>query len=362
MYNPYQVASPHAFWRNAVSNGLDLTGIFTPKFHLGQKSVFGTAGSCFAQNIGRNLASSGCTLYDAEPAPRHLTRHQGKRFGYGIYSARYGNVYTARQFVQLLEEAEGISEAKAVYWPFGKKWLDALRPSVEPEGLTSLNEVAAHRSAHLQAVRRLLRNIDVFVFTLGMTEGWEDKETGRVLPTCPGVVAGNYSETTTQFINFSYSSITDDLEKIRTIMTKLNPEIRIILTVSPVPLTATASGSHVLTATCHSKSILRAAAGDFAESHLNVDYFPSYDIVTSVSANGCNYMPNLRDVRPEVVSNIVNIFMQSYGLCGTVSRCENSQRQGDFCNNIPRHDQTASLTETEFDVVCEEALVEGFSS
>ena len=40
----------------------------------------------------------------------------------------------------------------------------------------------------------------------------------------------------------------------------MNPKARLVLTVSPVPLAATASGSHVLPATIYSKSVLRAAA------------------------------------------------------------------------------------------------------
>ena len=39
------------------------------------------------------------------------------------------------------------------------------------------------------------------------------------------------------------------------------PKLRILLTVSPVPLTATAGDDHVLLATTYSKSVLRAGRG-----------------------------------------------------------------------------------------------------
>ncbi len=42
---------------------------------------------------------------------------------------------------------------------------------------------------------------------------------------------------------------------------RINPQPRFILTVSPVPLVATMSGSHVSPASIYSKSVLRAPAG-----------------------------------------------------------------------------------------------------
>jgi hypothetical protein len=43
-------------------------------------------------------------------------------------------------------------------------------------------------------------------------------------------------------------------------------DLRIVLTVSPVPLVATVTGSHVVPATIYSKSVLRIAAQEIAEA------------------------------------------------------------------------------------------------
>ena len=56
--------------------------------------------------------------------------------------------------------------------------------------------------------------------------------------------------------------ITTSFDALRVI----NPDLRFLLTVSPVPLTATASGQHVLTATTYSKSVLRSAAGFLSQN------------------------------------------------------------------------------------------------
>ena len=76
--------------------------------------------------------------------------------------------------------------------------------------------------------------------------------------------------------------------------------MKFIVTVSPVPLTATASGQHVEVATAGSKAILRAACGRLIEKFRDVDYVPSYEIITSQTARGAFYAPNLRSVTPVV--------------------------------------------------------------
>jgi hypothetical protein len=87
-----------------------------------------------------------------------------------------------------------------------------------------------------------------------------------------------------------------------------NPKIKVILTVSPVPLTATASGDHVLIATMRSKSILRAVAADAVSSSDFVDYFPSFEIVSSFPYGRIFYEANLRSVKPDGVAHVMNLF------------------------------------------------------
>ena len=95
---------------------------------------------------------------------------------------------------------------------------------------------------------------------------------------------------------FRYGEVTDDLQAVRTLLQRFNPAMSMILTVSPVPLTATATGDHVLAATAQAKATLRAAAGDFAADTDGVDYFPSFELVTSHATGGPWFEPNLRAV------------------------------------------------------------------
>ena len=63
------------------------------------------------------------------------------------------------------------------------------------------------------------------------------------------------------------------------LLRRVNPKSEVILTVSPVPLFATAVDRHVLVSTTYSKSVLRVAGELLTASFEGVHYFPAYEIV-----------------------------------------------------------------------------------
>jgi hypothetical protein len=79
---------------------------------------------------------------------------------------------------------------------------------------------------------------------------------------CPGTVRGHFDANLHLFVNHTTADVIARLNATMDRLRDVHSAMRFLLTVSPVPLTATASGAHVLTSTMHSKSILRAAAGE----------------------------------------------------------------------------------------------------
>ena len=71
MSNPYDALGTTAFWRTAVAEKgpLGLEHLWAPKFQVRPEHKIVTAGSCFAQHIGKALAERGYSWLDAEPAP-----------------------------------------------------------------------------------------------------------------------------------------------------------------------------------------------------------------------------------------------------------------------------------------------------
>jgi hypothetical protein len=131
---------------------------------------------------------------------------------------------------------------------------------------------------------------------MGLTEGWENNQDGTMFAVAPGTVAGTYDPSRHVFRNLRAAEISADMlafwERLRTV----NPRARVLLTVSPVPLAATATQNHVLVATTYSKSVLRAVAGELAEDIDDIYYFPSYEIISSHPARGMFFEPDLRNV------------------------------------------------------------------
>ena len=350
MSHPYSDLPSRAFWRTAVAEADRdrFAGLYLPRFGIDPGTRVATAGSCFAQHIATYLRAAGCRVLNAEPAPRGMPPAIARRFQYGIYSARYGNIYTARQMRQLLEEVVSGTPDMHI-WSLGDHFVDGLRPTVEPDGLLSRDEVTAHRRFHLHRLRGMLERTDVFVFTLGLTEAWADRETGRVFPTCPGVAGGTFDAEAHVFCNFTQSEVLADLHVVQDLLQQIRPGIEMLLTVSPVPLTATASDEHVLAATTYSKSVLRAAAGEFVAATDDTDYFPSYEIVTAPASGGPWFTQNMRQVSPEGVEKVMSIFLTAHGLIEAAPPSSGSS------------EPAATSEEEEDDAICDEVLLQAFA-
>lgn len=314
--NPYQDLPERAFWRSAVSDRspLDLADLYQPKFAVTRDLRIAAAGSCFAQHIGSQFKRRGYGFIDLEPPPEGFPASRYQDFGFDLYSARYGNIYTIRQMIQLLARAEGsfLPQEHAFHEADGRV-RDPFRPAIEPQGFHDLAEMERDRAHHLSRVALLLAQTDLFVFTFGLTEAWECQTDGAILPACPGTVGGTFDPAKYRFKNFTFREVMEDAETFIRRATATNPAMKFLFTVSPVPLTATASGDHVLSASLYSKSVLRAVCGELRAGFDNVDYFPSYELVASHPMRAMFFMPNLRAVAPEGVQLVMNSFFRAHG-------------------------------------------------
>lgn len=312
--HPYKSLPDKAFWRRTVAaheaGAVDPVGIFELK--IGPDTKVATAGSCFAQHIARYLKNSGYNYYIAEPGHPHLPGAILVANNYGLFSARYGNIYTARQLWQLFERAYGRFSPEEDCWEESPdRYIDPFRPSAQPGGFISRTELEADRAQHLSAVRTMFETLDVFVFTLGLTECWRSKVDGAVFPLCPGVEGGRFDPKRHEFYNQDVDDVLEDLTKFRGALLEVNPNAQVILTVSPVPLMATAEpGANVLSATTYSKSVLRVAAETMLRRHSNVHYFPSYEIIMGAFNRGSYFADDLRNVVEAGVSHVMGLFMK----------------------------------------------------
>lgn len=311
--NPYKSQTDIAFWSKSISNGFDPNSLITTCDALFKKNDLVTsAGSCFASNLVPYIESAGLTYLRTEKIPGIFSQ-LGENLGYANFSAAYGNVYTARQLLQLYQRALGTFVPKEDRWQIENSVIDPFRPGLKFPAASN-EEFDLLTKSHLRATREAFENADVFVFTLGLTEGWVSKADASTYPSCPGTIAGNFDSKKYEFKNFTVNEIVDDVSTFIELLRNRNPKVRFIISVSPVPLVATATKNHVLTSTIYSKSVLRVAAEEISSSLNKVTYFPAFEIITGPQAPHDFFEEDRRNVSKKGIEVVMATLLSASGL------------------------------------------------
>lgn len=335
----YASLPSESFWRRCLEDpDFRLEALYQPTVRIGPYEAVATAGSCFAQKIGRELRLSSARFLDLEPVPHGMTEATAARLGFGLYSARYGNIYSTAQWLQLAQDAFADDLRPEAFWSKEDRWFDGLRPRLEPGGFGSRDIAEAARQAHLFQVRQVFETADIFIFTLGLTERWEDARTGTVYPICPAAIDPAFGDPAHRFHTARVTEVVAELEACIALLRQHNPGLRFLFTVSPVPLMATATGGHVLLATARSKAVLRAAVEEILHTQPMCDYFPSYEIATQNPTCRDAFAPDQREVKDDVVERIMQAFFAAQ-------------------TGLNRHD-TATGQADEAETICDELLLD----
>lgn len=337
-----------SFWSHGVSKAFRPEDLVAPgtEFFRHADTIM-SAGSCFAANIVPYLEKSGFSYLRTERRPLTV-RVPPENLGYDSFSASYGNIYTARQLLQLLYRAIGSWHPIENVWEVEGEFIDPFRPGLRYRSRSRI-EFDVLTQQHLRCVRRAFERATVFVFTLGLTEAWVSCVDGAVFPACPGTVAGEYKECRHAFHNMTVSEIVSDLNEFIREVRKLNPTLRIVLTVSPVPLVATATGAHVLHATTYSKSVLRVAAENVVHSNRNTLYFPAYEIVTGPQSPSNFFEADKRSVSTLAVDTVMHALLAN---CDMPNAMGSLSGPNDTCHQQAKQNLAQSVTDAE----CEEAM------
>ena len=361
MSHPYASLPDHCFWRKSISTvpAAEVDPVVSGKFRVRKTDRVSTAGSCFAQHIARHLSKAGFNYFVTESINPFIAPAMARDYNYGTFTARYGNVYTARQLVQLLKRAYGLFKPVDDVWPNDAgRFFDPYRPQIQPNGFASLREFHADRENHFAAIRTAVEQSDILVFTLGLTEAWINAEDGAVYPVCPGTAAGTFDPARHKFVNFRMTQVLGDMREAMDFVRDRNPRIRFIITVSPVPLVATAEDRHVLVSTTHSKAILRTVAGELDAQYDDVAYFPSYEIITGNFNKGAYYQPDLREVTEAGVQHVMRLFMKHYAaLDDAAAEPPRAPEPDRAASQAASATEVADLMEAAAKVICDEEVL-----
>jgi GSCFA family len=216
---------------------------------VSKSTRFFTMGSCFARNLSKSLSS------------------RGYRSNHMEISEVINTTFANKVFVEWLGD-------RSIDHAIGERIAELL-----PSGWSKENTL------------QVIRNSDVFILTLGVAPAFFDRSTGEfVLPRRTAlnsrVLAEKYVYRTT-----SVKENVDNVLHVIKFIRSVSPTIKIVITVSPVPLLASFEYESAVQADCLSKSTMRLVAHEVVNDSdiSDILYWPSFEIFRWAGSNCSNY-------------------------------------------------------------------------
>jgi len=278
--------------------------VISPTFKLKRSDAIYTIGSCFARNIEEELAAHGMHLPTLEAVSKPEDEATGRPNG-------MLNKFVTGSILLELEWALGSREFRRdyLYEISEGQFLDpSLKPGMKPVSLAR----ALERREEVTNNTRKAAECDCVTITLGLNESWYDKELDAYLNCSPPLAFIRQNPLRFEFRVLGFEEAYAHVNAVIDLISGASDRaVKILLTVSPVPLDTTFSPSDVLIANTFSKSVLRAVAGTVAQERSNVDYFPAFEIVTLADSQHA-WGGDFRHVNSKTVAHIVQLLVDYY--------------------------------------------------
>jgi hypothetical protein len=321
--NPRSVWAVRAFAANQADKSLACHRIWAerpdlllrPKFAVHSTAPVFAVGSCFAREVEDALSHLGfqvpthCdALFNQPPLLHEEQVNPGARPR--AYLNRYNSMSMLEEFRHLLGQAPELEQGLLTYALDGRSVADL--HYTQSLRQVDLATTLARRRQVREYLGPLLRRSKLYVLTLGMAECWHDAEAGRYLNNTPGprVLAAYGDRLTVHLTRFDQHIAA--LNALHALLTSLHGEdFKIVVTVSPVPLERSFLSQDVVTTNTYSKAMLRTVAQEFTAFHANVDYFPSFELVSYADPRVA-WAWDHRHVNADLVAHIMAQFQRHY--------------------------------------------------
>ncbi|WP_272977185.1 GSCFA domain-containing protein [Alteromonas australica] len=265
-----------------------------------------TIGSCFARNIEEYLDVLGFnvpTLQFIAPYSESPNRPNGILNKY-TPSAIFEELNWA---VEVIKKPE--SFAKSIE-PFKFEDKNGVIDLQLGHHYVSNERFEERRSQLLELWKNALDS-DCVTLTLGLTERWVDTATGLSISSAPSVRSMLRERGRFKFSPLSFSESFSLVSSVISLIRSVSPDTKFLITTSPVPLQKTFRDNDVLIANQASKSKLRAVCDEVVEQFDNVDYFPSYEMI-SFGSPKIPFGKDLRHVRDNAVGEVISLLSEHY--------------------------------------------------
>lgn len=234
--------------QNLVRNHIAVDLNREAKF-ITQGSRFFTMGSCFARNLAKSLHFSGFAAHHME------------------ISEFINTTFANRVFVDWLSNAE----------------IDAaIRERIEellPPGWSKDNTL------------EIIKGSDVFILTLGVAPAFFDRASGDFVLPRPSALNSRVLAEKYLFRTTTVQENVDNVRYLLNFIRSIAPRIKIVVTVSPVPMLASFEYESAVQADCLSKSTMRLVAHEIVNNSNieNILYWPSFEVFRWAGSNASNY-------------------------------------------------------------------------
>ena len=270
--------NPRARWASVAAEfDGDVWPEVQPSFRIERGATVFTIGSCFARNIERHLAALGCRVPMMDlslPATEWAGEPNGAI-----------NRFHPPSFRQTLEWAAVIRDRDGkVGWDdceaFAFDCENGLLHDLDLACTSVPQARFIERRQHIYDIVSTAFEADCLMMTPGLIEAWRDRKTGLYLHEAPAQKAMLAAPDRWELEILPYETCLADMLAAIDVVRARNPAVKVLLTTSPVPMSATFSGQDVRIANTFSKSVLRAVCGAATFQRSLVDYFPSYECAT----------------------------------------------------------------------------------
>lgn len=299
--------NPSTYW-GSRSGGNRVEPVARPDFHptftlVPGESIF-TIGSCFARNVEDALASQGFQIPVREAMKRPVFE--------GLSSTVLNNYGTPSIFNELswaFDPARPFVPTDHLLEVKPGQFVDVHLPPTLPPA--DWNTVLERRTA-VRSLMQMVSACRIVVITLGLAEVWYDTVTGYYLNDTPRPSLLRTYPGRFELHVLSFDEAHDYLERALALLKRAaRADLRVILTVSPVPLAATHRPMDVMVANTYSKSVLRAVADTVCCRYDWIDYFPSYESIV-LSDRSVTWEADLVHVTRDVVEMNVARMLDGY--------------------------------------------------
>lgn len=154
----------------------------------------------------------------------------------------------------------------------------------------------------IQTAHQQLQNLDFLILTFGTANVFEYKKTGQIVANCHKVPNTEFERK-----RLKINDITTAFQPIFNELKTINPNLKIILTVSPV--------RHIrdgLVENQRSKSTLLLAADELAKAYDFIIYFPSYELIIDDLRDYRFYKEDMIHPSKVAVDYVWNYFENTY--------------------------------------------------